>query len=218
MNLLVTVLFGVLWLVLAFFALRWAAVRYFHEPGRALAAVITVLAAFLIGVAWPYSSLRGIRQTVADPGISGPAVPAPVRDVAAVCKSASVSSAAGRGSIDAVGDLRGGTPEARQDDFVADPSGTLSVVGWAASAADLKPATAVCLAIDGKIEPLATGSYGIGRADVGAAYKSDAMIPTGFTLALPIDRLPTGRHKVSVIVVAPSGSGQLQSKSTFRVP
>lgn len=219
MTLLITIFFGIAWIVVGFIALRWIGQRFFHEPRRAAVFAASVVVAFAVGTAWPFSGLRGGAPTAPAAPPVAPVAVAPGRDVGQICQSAHLVDAKALGSLDVVGDVIAGKPEQRPDAFVIDRAGTLLVSGWVADVDGKTAATAACLVIDGKIDPHASAIYGVARPDVGAAYKTDALVPTGYSLTLPVRDLPRGVHRVTVAVVPSSGvTAALLSKATFRVP
>jgi len=200
----VTIFFGLSWIVIAFFALRFVGRRFFHEPRRAAAFAASVVVAFLVGMAWPFSGLRGGSLPAAPTG--APARYLAAHDVTAPCESAHFSGAVkALGNIDAFGALQDGKPVPAPSGFVAGRGVTLWLNGWAADVPGKVPAQAACIVIDGKLQPGASAQYGNPRPDVATAYKVDALTSTGFTVTIPVSALHRGLHHVTVAVVLPSG-------------
>jgi hypothetical protein len=211
------VFFALTWIVVVFALLRWAVRRLFQEPHRATIFSAAVVLAFVAGA---YSSFAGQ---------AGPPAPSPQtarvqyagpHDVTGSCQGAHLSHVVkSLGNLDGFGEIQATKSEPEANGFVADRAGTIEVGGWAADLPNKTPAQAVCLVIDGKLDPRASALYGIGRPDVAASLHGDALVPTGFTLTLPVSDLRRGLHRVSVAVVLASGeTDAISSGFLVRVP
>jgi hypothetical protein len=223
MDNLVTLLFLVLWIVVAFFGLRYLGRRYFHEPRRADVAALGVALAFAFGTLWPYSARVG--GGASSPAAQGTAAPtsaasqvvaaevlgsrAPVggRDVSASCRSAKRQFArtAEDGSVD---DMRSDEQQSTVVTNGARIDGNVQYLihGWAAEPAAGRPAQGVCLVVDGKINSSGRSYYGLPRPDVGSGYHHDELVPSGYVIAIPAGSLPRGHHRVGVLVRLADGS------------
>ena len=220
------VLFAVLWMAVGFVAVRWIAGRYFTQPRRATVVAGAVVIAFAAGALWPYSD-HGKLAAVPPASVSAvpaaapvPAVPvAPPKDVSAMCRSVHIEHGKTRAVIDVVGVVHAGQEKPMPARFTADPADSLLVEGWAADPAAAKPATAVCLVIDGSVSVRAVALYGSMRPDVAAALGSTDLAKTGYHLQIPIHALPKGQHHIGVAVVASGGNiGIVESPSQFQTP
>jgi hypothetical protein len=211
------VFFALTWIVATFALVRWAVRRLFQEPHRATFFSAAVVLAFVAG-AYSSFAVRG-----------GPPAPSPQavqakyaspHDVTGSCQGARLSHAVkGLGNLDGFGELRAGKSEPEANGFVADRAGTIEVGGWVADLPNKTPAQAACLVIDGKLDPHASALYGIARPDVAASFHGDALVPTGFSLTLPVSNLRRGLHRVSVAVVLASGeTDAISSGFSVRVP
>ncbi|WP_395673425.1 hypothetical protein [Phenylobacterium sp.] len=70
------------------------------------------------------------------------------------------------------------------------------------------PGRGVDVVVDGLAYP---ATYGHGRADVAAYFKTPALDPVGFTVTLPPAAAPAGAHTVVVRVIAADGRGYFES-------
>jgi hypothetical protein len=220
MDDLVTLLFLTLWIIVAFFVLRYAGRRYFHEPRRADAAAAGIAVAFALGTLWPYAARPGrppvsapvpaaataapAAQTV-DAPVLGNGKPPGTHDVSAMCRSARGPFGTGvDGSIDYL------RPDAAHSTLVAsggsvDGKAQYLVEGWAAEAAAGRPALWVCLVIDGKIEARARVYFGVPRADLVSSFHHDELAPSGYTIAIGPRLLSRGTHLIQVVAKTAGG-------------
>jgi hypothetical protein len=222
MESLVTLLFLILWVVVAYFVLRYFGQRYFHEPRRADVAAIGVAVAFALGVLWPYSargtgpSTTTVPSTAAATGapaqqtvtaeVLGAGAPPGAHDVSATCASATGNfrQAANDGSID---DMRS---DAHQSNVVAnggaiDRKAQYLVEGWAAEPAAARPALGVCLLIDGKVEKRAKPYFGLSRPDLETGFHHEELVPSGYLIVIPPGLIPRGNHRIEVLAHLASG-------------
>jgi len=198
MHTLVNLGFVVLWSAVVGFALDVAGRRFVREPRSARALGAIGGGAFLIGaLVSPFHH------------------PAPL--AGAVVPSRALATCAGRGGVrpagGAVGNLDsivdGDTKAALADGASVSRLHAIAVAGWAADRSGTVPAQTVCLAIDGAIADSATAAYGGRRPDVAAVKGVPALADTGFTIDVPPDSLPAGRHAIGVAVLNGDGSTAL---------
>lgn len=219
MNVGISVLFLLLWIVVGFFALRWLGQRFFKERYRADVFALAVAVAFAAGALGPF----GVRRVEAPPAAVPPPVaanvpaPQPPQNVMKVCKLVRKLAGSALGSVDSVGTAKDDKVDQQRNGFLLDRKASLGVTGWVADAPTKTPATAACLIIDGVVRPDAIAVYGNLRPDVATAYNTQAMAATGYLLTLPARVLKSGVHTVSVASVTASGAAALPSSATFRV-
>jgi hypothetical protein len=183
-------LFGVLWAVLVFLALRSVAARFVN--GR--------------GASQPADAWVPIIETGSVVNVRGD------------CLHAKAGSALGVGSIDAVGEMLDGAFKPRLDRFVLEPRAQVYIGGWAAADTHT-PALAACFVLDGVVRSDAGATYGGFRPDVAAAFHAAALAPSGYVLTLPRSGLAKGIHRIGVAVVSSAGTvTMLATPVTFRVP
>lgn len=211
MGLLVNLLFVALWSCLGFFALRLIAVRYFHERWRANVAASGVVLAFAIGTLWPYSSRLRLApatnaaivaaSTAAD--ATAPAVATPFRDVSARCGTVTgYLSVGGFGALDTL---------ATQNNTLISGGSKLAfgvpykLYGWAADVSHDRPASGVCLVVDGRVVRSAKSLYGAARPDVVAAFNRGALLPTAYVITIAPGLLARGHHELQVAVLSEHG-------------
>ncbi|MDB5069208.1 MAG: hypothetical protein JWM87_319 [Candidatus Eremiobacteraeota bacterium] len=205
MGSLVNVLIFVLWVVVAFFVLRYAAQRYFHEPRRADVAALGAAAAFAVGLLWPSSFHSGGQPAPAfTPSTVGALVigsnpPRGGRDVSAGCRSAGEPLA--KATVGSVDFLRS---DEHQSTIVSDGGqldGKLQYVieGWAAEPNLDRPASGACLVIDGKVDPTAKAYVNIARPDVATAYNRAQLSRAGYVITIAAGSLPAGKHTIQVL-------------------
>lgn len=215
MDIVVTLLFLALWIVVAFFALRFVGMRYFHEPRRADVAALAVAVAFAAGTLWPFSARSGSQpapnvqplavatSAAAQPApaaeVLGSITPPGTHDVSASCRSAKGSfRSTTDGSIDEV------RKDAREGEIVAD-GGRLDhmaqyiVQGWAAEPAAVRPALAACLLVDGKVDSHSKPYFGTARPDLGTGFHHDELVPSGYVIVIPAGSLAQGKHRLEVL-------------------
>lgn len=218
------VLFAILWLFVGFFAVRWLARRYFTQPRRATVFAAGVVAAFAAGALWPLGDHGGQFQPTAAsvPAAGsapvGAAPPTTARNVSSVCRKAHLGQAKTRAVVDVVDLIHAGQLTTMPAHFAAEPADTLFIAGWAVDPASPVPAAAVCLVIDGLLQPQATALYGATRADVAAALGSTNLTESGYNLQLPVRTMASGQHHVAIAVVLANGSvGVVQSDAVVFV-
>lgn len=195
--------FILMWLVIAFAVLRWAARYLFREPHRATLSAAAVVVAFAAGMAVQHL-IQG--EAPPPPAQAVEATYAAPPDVMTRCRSARFTGAVkGLGNVDGFGQIVAGRQSSGTDGFTANRKGTLWISGWAVDVRERVPAEAACMTIDGKIEAHASAQYGAERIDVANHFQADATAPSGFFLTLPADELRRGPHRVGVAVVLASG-------------
>ena len=210
-----TALFLLLWVGAAFFVLRLLGRRYFHEPRRADVAALGIAVAFALGVLWPYSARVGIQVSstpvhpvaVTRSNAVAPHRPPPyARDTTAACRYVKTSLPTRYGAIDvffsweqpSVPVVEGGQMD-RRDHY--------SLLGWATDPTGDRPASGVCLVVDGKVDTRAKVYYGTSRPDVAAALHSKQLVFSGYLIDLAPDSLTPGAHLIQV--AARSATGEL---------
>jgi hypothetical protein len=204
MTWLVNLAFFAAWLILAFFALRLAGGRFFHEPGRASVAALAVVAAFAAGTTiWPYSSRIGGVPSDFVPSTATPSPPPPMRIVSDACTSKAVLEKGGPGNLDGVLNAAGVNIG---DDAVILRNDAITVVGWGADASGKRPAVAVCLVVDGQLVSGVKSRYGGSRPDVAASLHQPALLSSQFDITLPPALLTTGAHRLRVAVKSADAS------------
>ncbi len=221
MENLVTALFLLLWVGVAFFILRLLGRRYFHEPGRADAVALSVALAFALGVLWPYSARVGApapataQHPIAAPQVSAAAVtaanavqplrPPHARNTSAACRSVKTWFPNPNGAIDTVFAWeRPGEPVVDGDKM--DRRDHYSIQGWAIDRAGDHPASGVCLVVDGKVDARARVYYGISRPDVAAAFHHKQLVFSGYRIDLSPNSLASGSHLIQVAARSANGA------------
>lgn len=105
--------------------------------------------------------------------------------------------------MDAAGDGTGGTTISR--------SATLMVSGWAVDSYAGAPVTSVSVYVDGV--SVGTGTLGVARTDVAAAYSRPDYTNSGWTFSMSASGLSPGQHVVTATAMGPSGTAPLGSKT-----
>jgi hypothetical protein len=210
MDTLVTLLFLCLWIVVAFFVLRYFGRRYFHEPRRADVAALAVAVAFAAGALWPFSTrIGGARgappqSTAAEPMIVNAVVigtgnPPGARDTTALCRSAKglVGRVAAPGSID---DVRSDEQQSATVAIGGQINSRVQYIvdGWASQRSLNRPASGVCLVVDGKLERHVRTYFGLLRPDLATGFHNDGIIPSGYLVIIPPGTLPAGKHRLQM--------------------
>jgi len=236
MYIFVSLLAFVLWLVIAFFVLRFFFGKYFHEPRRAEIAALAAAVAFAVGSAWPFSLRAGVGTVPgAPPGAApssataGPlvastphAAPAkPPRDVSALCRSAKApgGQAKPKAAANPNGSVNPVASTEHPDTNVAD-GGQMKrgehyrVQGWAIAPEGDRAALGVCLLIDGRIDGRSRVLYGFARPDVSAAFKRPEVSLSGFEIDVPAGDFPPGPHRLQVATMM--GRGEMRVLSDAR--
>jgi hypothetical protein len=220
MESLVGVVFLVVLIVVAFFVLRSAGLRYFPEQQQADVAALAVAGALAAGLVLP-SPVRsgpppqenragGVAESpapiAADP--AGGTARAVGREVTDRCKT--VSGAPGgkvQGNMDSLVSDAAGTAVAEDGDFVR--ADAYTVRGWAVDPVGRIPVAFVCLVVDGRIERRAQAFYGASRPDVVAALGQSEVETSGYLLRIPRGLLSAGRHRVEAAAAAADGALKL---------
>ncbi len=94
------------------------------------------------------------------------------------------------------------------------PQGFALVRGWAFDFFESKPASAVYLQIDGK--DLIKTDYGQSRMDNVALFRVRSLEHTGFSAAIPANRLGAEAHEMRLVVVSPDGKRYSASSTPVR--
>ena len=193
-----SILFGCIWLVVGFFAVRFAGGRFFHEKYRSDVAAVAVVLAFAVGALWPFSNRIGTVPIAVPVTTAAPAA-------ARVChsdKKINVRRTIMRG----VKPARGGDYGGSIDVIRSDPSGTqnetefqagciIYASGWVANMAAKTPVSGVVFVVDSKDITDATSVYGEERPDVAKGYGAAAMLRVGYWNAvIPTTGLVKGKH------------------------
>ena len=207
--------FVVLWMAIAFFILRFIAIRIFAETGRAEIAALGIVVAFTAGAVWPYSerfhlpgtSKENAGADVAPPAQSVAASPGAMRDISARCKDAASFGNNGAGSLDVVHRVDDPAPLADGGALPAHAGFVLQ--GWAVSSKRDAVASAVCLVVDGRVEPKAAVTYGGRRADVANTYHIPALEPSAFQIVVRGDAVTAGHHRIAVAAESQGGGFDL---------
>jgi hypothetical protein len=193
----------------AFFGGRF----YFREPNRALVFGLAMAAMFFVtynlredsgpaeqsagtDVASPAAIASAAAVALAPTGSTAPTT----HNVSALCSVANAADSMplGTGAVDAV--RADSSPiESGQSVSASEP---LIVAGWAIDWRAHRPAKAVCLSIDGKPARGVRATYGIERADVGAALRDPSLGSSGFGLQVPAHALSPGAHVLQVMVAS----------------
>lgn len=210
-----TLLFLVLWIVVAFFVLRFVGRHYFHESQRADVAAFAVAIAFAAGVMWPYSARIGGNVPALGTAAATPApevVTAPKqpggKDTSAACRSVKGPFLSDQyGSID---DLRS---DGQHDPSIIIPEGGdmtraagYYLEGWAADPNMGKPLLGACLVVDGKVFVHDKMYYDLSRPDVSASYHNDQLTLSGYRAEIPPGALSPGKHRIQVLALTAGGS------------
>lgn len=216
MDSLVTLLFLALWVVVAFFVLRFLAQRYFTEPRRADVAALSVAVAFALGALWPFSARFGgsssheagagpiaaaspPAEQVVTATVLGAGKPPGTRDLSAACRS--VKGPFGNSSDGALDDLREDAPRSTivADGGHVDRNEQYLIEGWAAEPGETRPALGVCLIVDGKVDARGKVYFGVARPDLGAGFHNDQVVTSGYVIVVPAGLLSAGKHRLQVI-------------------
>ncbi|MHB8414573.1 MAG: hypothetical protein ACYDB1_04200 [Acidiferrobacteraceae bacterium] len=195
------ILFATMWIVVGFFAVRFAGGRFFHEKYQADIVAIAVVLAFAIGALWPFSNRIGTAP-----------VAAPV--AAAVChsdKGVNLRKTMIRGIKPARGGDYGGSIDLLSSDPVCCHPATvfqagciIYATGWAANMAVKTPASGVVLVVDSERMVRAMSVYA--RPDLVKAFGASSMLLSGFrNAAIPTAGLGTGRHSVQLGALSTDG-------------
>jgi hypothetical protein len=199
----VNVLFIILWIVVGFFILRAAALRFFREPRRADVAAAAVVVAFAAGALWPFSPRiePASQQQAAAVQTAAPAAPAvaatagAASDVSSRCDKRQLAPGDGTGSLDVLSTADG---TAVPDGGTSPARTVLLVRGWAVDKSGPLPATVVCLIVDGKISTRSVVHLGGPRPDVATALGNQAVLNSAFEVKFDPAVLPHGKHRLAI--------------------
>jgi len=201
---LVEVTFALLWSVVLFVVVEFAARRFFALARQRATVASLAAGAYLLG-----AFVSPLRQSAPPVSVSGAAVapptaaPAP-RDASAQCPLETTAKL----PIDAVGSFDGASDSfdraSIRNGGVVKAGHGVTVTGWAIANDGSAVAGGVCLDVDRKIAR-ARVIYGILRPDVAAATKKPALQPSGFEISIPRDALRRGNHVLRIIVIEPEG-------------
>jgi hypothetical protein len=208
-------LLSIIAVVVLFAIARFFLARYTGNLGLANGVAGAIVCAFVLGLV--SARLFGFRGTSAAlapsvgpaAAVNGPAV-APAagriegRAVSRECRPARVGSEGAAGNVDLV--TRDGAVTQLADGGTLDGAATYAVSGWAATPEADRTASAVCLAVDGAVEPRAIAYYFAPRPDVAAYYHQPALAEAGYTIVIPAGLLKRGVHRIQVAVKLPDGS------------
>lgn len=205
-----------LWLLLAFVAVRVVGVRYLGDPVRATVTAAAVVVAFGLGTLWPYGRSQSApvvtaapaAQPIPPPTNDHPTVPlsSAGTDVRSVCSSAVTGATDVAGHVDLAGVVRGVVAEPKALPMMLHRGDQIVFMGWATDVRGTALARAACLVIDGKVVRDALVRYRLPRPDIASAYKNDGLLDAGFQIVAPVASIPVGPHRISVAVVASNGS------------
>lgn len=231
MSVFVACLAFVLWLVIAFFVLRFFFRNYFHEPRRAEIAALAAAVAFAIGTAWPFSVRVAVPPPDTSHAVPAPAAtperaastplaiaPQPPRDVSALCRSAKDPQAQAKTGANTNGSVDPVASAEHPDAHVADGgqmrgSEHYRIQGWAIAPDATRLALGVCLVIDGHIDRRSRVLYGFARPDVSAAFQRPEVTGSGFEILVPSDALPHGAHRLEVATIMDRGEARALSQA-----
>jgi hypothetical protein len=203
-------LFLLAWVAIAFFVLRYLAVRYLEFDARKANAVAgAVAAAFLIGLLWP-GAHRGDTAPAGGgaPAANGAGAAGPAPDLAGTTevsgrcgKAVSPALGGGVGNFDA---LVGGGEKNIGDGGTLSSGVRYDIQGWATNRTSDGPAPGICVIVDDRVSTLAV-RYGVARPDVVSYFHNGALAKTGFDVPLPPGSLPAGSHKLQMAMEAQDG-------------
>lgn len=201
--LMLDILFSLVWVVVLFFAIRFAGQRFFHENYRADIAAIAVALAFVVGALWHPFSYNNANTTAAGPV------------VATLCYRSSENSPQEKVALD-LRQAAGGDYVGSLDSLSPEPDGAQPSVfnvdcniyanGWAAHMSTRNPASGIVLVIDSRRVVNATQVYREARPDVAKALGSATALNTGFSEApIPTSGLAAGPHTIQLGALSSDG-------------
>jgi hypothetical protein len=132
-------------------------------------------------------------------------------DVTDVCRHARGGvERGGHGSIDVfradrVPVANGGSISARAKVVLA---------GWGVDVAATRPASAICLVVDGKLAPAGFAFYGIPRPDVVRSLDNGTLGPSGFVIQVVLARFGRGMHAIGAATLSRDGTLQQIGRAT----
>ncbi len=196
-------------LVAIFVGLRFWILRSANKSFVSIAAPTLVVIAFVLG---RLLNNGPVPETTANPVAFGtaevsqvPQTDAVLRNVSSECTNAPSINSAGVGWFDALASknapsvsIASGSTILRNHEYM--------LSGWAADADKQRPATGVCLDVDGHIVAKAISLYGVIRPDVAAAMKSRQLAKSGYRILIPPNTLSPGWHLLQVAARSQDGS------------
>jgi hypothetical protein len=212
------IVFALVWIVVGFLVLRYAAQRFFAQPSLAgkyqsEAVAGGIVAAFIVGALFPFHSQPAVTQTSPNQTASAPAAnatPAPTF----ICHSPSpraitmlgVKKAQGGGQYQGhVDSLRPESESDRSSDrFQAGCN--IYANGWTVDMTTKSPPPGIAFLIDSKKIINATSAYGVARPDVASALNAPGTLHCGFLDAeIPTAGLRKGTHTVQLVALSKDG-------------
>lgn len=200
----------VLWLVLGFVVLRYAAERYLGDSRRASVTASAVVFAFALGLYWPHPARvdtpsSATTSAAAPSGEEGLPMATRGSDTISLCSSSSSGAEPVSGHVDLFGVVRHGRALPQTSPLSLAAGDDVVFMGWATDDHAAAAARGACVLVDGKISRDARVLYRLARADLVKAYNNPALGETGFQIVLPGGRLAAGRHRLGIAVVTSSG-------------
>jgi hypothetical protein len=200
-GLVVNLVFTLLWSVVVFSLLWYAARRFFAVPRQWTFVAGAGTVAFLIGAV--FAPIRPDAPRAAP--APSPVVIVTTHNVSLGCRegpSGSIPTNA-FGSIDGLVDALHRFPIFARTPV--HPNEAVTLLGWAANSDRLSLAAGLCLDVDGRIVTGTPITLGERRADVAAAMKLAFLASSGFEIVVPTSRLTSGKHRLRVIVIDNDG-------------
>lgn len=210
------IVFALVWIVVGFFVLRYAAQRFFAQRSLAdkyqadvLAAGIVV--AFIIGALVPFHNAPAVQSASNQPASSLAATATPTPGF--ICHSPSPRPMTIRGVKKAQGGKYQGHIDSLRPELesnrstAAFPAGcNMYANGWVVDLNLKAPAAGIAFVIDSKTVVNATSAYGQARPDIVAAFGPPEMLHSGFLDAeIPTAGLRKGAHTIQLVALSKDG-------------
>lgn len=206
------VLFALIWIVVGFFVLRYAAQRFFAQPelaGKYQSEVLAggIVAAFVIGAlfasrnqpAVQTASVQSTTTATATPGFICHTPSPPAKIIRGIKKA---QGGKYQGHIDSV------RPELESNRSAAELPASCNIYanGWVVDTNLKSPAAGIGFLIDSKTVVNATSAYGRARPDIVSAFSAPGMLHSGFLDAeIPTAGLRKGTHTFQLVALSKDG-------------
>jgi len=211
------ILFALVWIVVGFLILRYAAQRFFAQralAGKYEAEVVAgaIVAAFIVGAALPIHHQPTVGQTPASQPAAGPVTSATAAPTF-ICHAPSPRSSTIRGiKLGQGGKYQGHVDSLRPETESDRPSAefksgcNIYANGWAVDMNTKSPPAGIGFLIDSKKVVNVTQAFGVARPDVVSAFNWPGTLRCGFLDAeIPTVGLRKGTHTVQLVALSKNG-------------
>jgi hypothetical protein len=210
------ILFALVWIVVGFLVLRYAAQRFFAQrdlAGKYQSDVVAggIVAAFIIGAVLPFHN-QPAAQTASNQTASAPATTATAAPTF-TCHSPSPRAMTMKGVKKAQGGQYQGHVDSLRPESESDRSSdqfqagcNIYANGWTVDMNTKSPPPGIAFIIDSKKIINATSAFGVARPDVASALNAPGTLHCGFLDAeIPTEGLRKGTHTIQLVALSKDG-------------